>query len=83
MKEKSEIKPYYIKSSAYASVGQRSPMIAMMLPSAKERLFQQEKQRKKRQISLAFRVDLTENEVGNWMSHNNKNRAKSTVSDIL
>ena len=40
MKEKSEIKPYYIKSSAYASVGQRSPMIAMVLPSAKERLFQ-------------------------------------------
>ncbi|KAM3131256.1 hypothetical protein pb186bvf_016574 [Paramecium bursaria] len=40
MKEKSEIKPYFIKQTPCASINSRSPIIAMVFPSAMERLFQ-------------------------------------------
>ena len=58
MSEKSDIKPYFIKQTACASIHSRSPLIAMLFPSAKERLFQQEKIRKRREASYAFRSKL-------------------------
>lgn len=37
MSEKSDVKPYFIKLTPCGSVYSRSPVIAMIVPSAKER----------------------------------------------
>ena len=39
MVEKSSLKPFFIRSTRCAAINARSPLIAIMFPSAKERLF--------------------------------------------
>lgn len=39
MAEKSNLKPFFIRSTRCAAVKARSPLIAIVFPSAKERLF--------------------------------------------
>lgn len=67
MNEKSDIKPYFIKQTPCASVHSRSPLIAMLFPSSKERLFQQEKERKTREASFAFRARLNDSDLNIWI----------------
>ncbi|EAS05146.2 hypothetical protein TTHERM_00765320 (macronuclear) [Tetrahymena thermophila SB210] len=67
--EKSEIKPMFIKNTPCGSYNARSPLVALLYPSTKEKMHIYDKDRKKRQSSIGGSRILNENEVSFMIRH--------------
>ncbi|CAD8166133.1 unnamed protein product [Paramecium pentaurelia] len=79
MVEKSNLKPFFIKSTRCAAINARSPLIAIMLPSVKERLFQMENERKQMASKFTQKQKHVKDKVEFWIQdlENRQTRIKS------
>ncbi|CAK66031.1 unnamed protein product (macronuclear) [Paramecium tetraurelia] len=85
MVEKSNLKPFFIKSTRCAAIKARSPLIAIMFPSAKERLFQMENERKQLATKYTQKQRLVKDQVEMWIQdfENRQARVKSEHEHTL
>ena len=58
MKETSDIKPLFVRSTPSQSINARSPLIALLMPSKRELIYQFEKDRKKLNETVAYNIDI-------------------------
>ncbi|CAK73517.1 unnamed protein product (macronuclear) [Paramecium tetraurelia] len=79
MVEKSNLKPFFIRSTRCAAINARSPLIAIMLPSVKERLFQMENERKQMTSRFTQKQRPVKDQVEFWIQdlENRQARMKS------
>ena len=75
-KDKSEIKPMFIKNTPCGSYHARSPLIALIYPSTKEKLHLFDKERRKREISLCRKSVLKENDISYTIEVKKKEKLK-------
>ncbi|CAD8151204.1 unnamed protein product [Paramecium octaurelia] len=83
MVEKSNLKPFFIKSTRCAAINARSPLIAIMFPSIKERLFQMENERKQMTSRFTQKQRPVKDQVEFWIQdlENRQARMKSSHED--
>ncbi|CAD8057386.1 unnamed protein product [Paramecium primaurelia] len=84
MVEKSNLKPFFIKSTRCAAINARSPLIAIMFPSVKERLFQMENERKQMASKFTQQQKHIKDKVEFWIQdlENRQTRIKSEHENI-